>query len=70
MPFWVKPIQMGMGCSLVRVAHAILVQTSSNGHGLLFSVGCSYQYTHKSKDTEPTLIDRLLGLLMGCSVAF
>ena len=39
-------------------------------HGLLFSVGCSCQYTLFFKDTEPTLIGGLLGLLIGCSVAF
>ena len=42
--FVVKPLQMGMGCSLVWVAHAILGQTSSNGHGLLFSVSCSCHF--------------------------
>ena len=89
MPFWVKPVQMDMGCSLVWVAHVILGQlaqidmgcslmwvahvilgqTITNGHGLLFSVGCSYQNTLLCKYAEPTLIGGLLGLLIGCSVA-
>ena len=41
MPIWVKPAQMDMGCSSVWVTHAYFGQTSTNGHGLLFSAGCS-----------------------------
>ena len=37
MPFWVKPLQMDLGCSLVWVAHAILDQTIANGDGLLMT---------------------------------
>ena len=35
MPFWIKPLQMDMGYSLVWVAQVILGQTNTNGHGLL-----------------------------------
>ena len=38
MAFWAKPLQIGMGCSSVWVAHAILGQTIANSLGLLFSV--------------------------------
>ena len=58
--FLVKSLQIGMGCSLVWVAHMILSQTSSNDHGLLFSMSCSYQNTLSCKDTVPTLIGKLL----------
>ena len=37
MPILVKPAQMDMGCSSVRVAHAYLGQTSMNG----YVMGCS-----------------------------
>ena len=70
MPFRVKALEMGMGCFSVLVAHAILDQTITIEHGLLFSTGCSIQNEDVCRDTEPTLVGGLLGLLIGCSVAF
>ena len=60
-----KKTWVALQCRLLKLFG---VKPLQKGYGLLFSVGCSCQNALLCKDTEPTLIAGLLGLLIGCSV--
>ena len=79
MPFWVKPLEMGMGCSLVWVAHAILGQTITIVHGLLMpfwvklvqmGMGCSLVWVAHSILGQTFTNGYGLLISVGCSCHF
>ena len=76
MPFWVKPVQMDMGCSLVWVAHVILGRTSSNRYGLLMlfwvkplqmDMGCSLVLVAHAYLGQTITNEHGLLISVGCS---